>query len=410
MVDEVATSAAPLPLLQTACAALWEGRNEADRVLRASVHAAMGGVAGAVASHAESVLTGMDAASVALCRRILLRMHAPDGTSVVEPRPRLEASVGEGAASVISALVAGRVLVEDVDSGVATLGVCHEAIFSAWPRLRSWIEQSGAATARVRDLEAAALAWERAGRAEGLLWEGDAAEAVLEDARWALLGTSLQAREFAGHSRDRALRSRRRRRTLVTGAWGALVLIAVGSAIVAARLRSAEERTQRVSVAREAELFERDALAAAQQDRTVHAAVLAEASVAAFSEAVSEAVPATALRDRYASAGLGLLAIPGPAGSTAVAIDKAGARLLLGTDGGDWELLDLRTGSRTARGACPLPGASVPAFLGDAALVACSGPRLNPLEHAPANSPSPRDVGEPPRSGVLLCRGCLPGH
>src|SRR5205814_1616686 len=56
MLDGLSGAASPLPLLQFTAAKLWEGRDREQRMLTAASYRAFGGVGGALASHADSVL------------------------------------------------------------------------------------------------------------------------------------------------------------------------------------------------------------------------------------------------------------------------------------------------------------------------------------------------------------------
>src|SRR5262249_22750680 len=68
MLDHLETTPGALPLLQFAAAKLWETRDVARRMLTAQAYSAMGGVAGALASHADRVVSDIGAHKAGLVR------------------------------------------------------------------------------------------------------------------------------------------------------------------------------------------------------------------------------------------------------------------------------------------------------------------------------------------------------
>src|SRR5690606_33477927 len=74
MLAEVRDSSAALPLLQFACRALWDARDVSRRLLLESSYRSQGGVAGALARHADVVLAGMVAEDQRVSRQILTRL------------------------------------------------------------------------------------------------------------------------------------------------------------------------------------------------------------------------------------------------------------------------------------------------------------------------------------------------
>ncbi len=80
------SSAAPagaLPLLQFTASRLWEGRDRERRLLTEASYRAFGGVGGALASHADSVLDGLSPAERRWARVLLLRLVTPERTRAV---------------------------------------------------------------------------------------------------------------------------------------------------------------------------------------------------------------------------------------------------------------------------------------------------------------------------------------
>src|SRR5262249_49754516 len=99
-----------LPLLQFALAQLWDSRDRGRRIIPEAALAALGGVAGAVARHAEGVLQTLLPAQRRLARRPLVQLVTADDTSVRRNETEL-VSGDEAAGATLDALVRGRLLV-----------------------------------------------------------------------------------------------------------------------------------------------------------------------------------------------------------------------------------------------------------------------------------------------------------
>jgi hypothetical protein len=88
MVDALAATPGALPLLQFTAARLWERRDRDRRLLTEASYEQLGGVAGALATHADAVLAGMSAAQQALARAVLERLITPECTRAPGERDR----------------------------------------------------------------------------------------------------------------------------------------------------------------------------------------------------------------------------------------------------------------------------------------------------------------------------------
>ena len=268
MVDSVADHPGALPLLSFTAARLWRERDRQLRQLTRRAHDALGGVAGALAGHADAVVNALGEARTATVRDVFRNLATAEGTRAALTRAELDQVVGSAAAEVVTRLVDARLLITSEDAAGDRVELVHEALLEAWPRLRRW-RQDDAEVARLRDqLRAAARQWDERGRPHGLLWRGDA----LDDyRRWRpRYGGTLTGREdaFAGASLADAARSRRRRRWLYGGALGGLALAAIALLFVATqarRSRATAETSRKLAEDRATQLFVehgRDALLA----------------------------------------------------------------------------------------------------------------------------------------------------
>lgn len=230
MVAEVRGEAAALPLLQFAGQELWERRDRKRQLLTREAYRAVGGVAGALAHHADGVLDGLSAAQVTAARQILVRLVTSSGTRQVVSRAELIEGLDPGAAEVLDRLIEARtVLRRKARFGEATETVCelvHESLILGWDRLRRWVEESREERAFLAEAAQAAALWQKRGRRAEEVWEGDA----LREASRALAHISTVpelVREFITEGQTRSRRIVRRRRLVMVVGFAALALVAV---------------------------------------------------------------------------------------------------------------------------------------------------------------------------------------
>ena len=221
LVDEVADAPGGLPLLSHVLMETWRRRR--GKTMTLAGYGAAGGIEGAVAKTAEDVYRQFTQAQAAAARRMLLRLVAPgDGTpdtrrptgqDELEVSRRRETEQETETGHVLEAFTRARLLTLDGD----TVELAHEALLTAWPRLRGWIEQDRERLRIHRKLTDAARTWEELGRDAGSLYRGTrlaTAEEVfiperqdhLTTLEHAFLSTSLQARDREQRAATRATR------------------------------------------------------------------------------------------------------------------------------------------------------------------------------------------------------------
>jgi serine/threonine protein kinase/formylglycine-generating enzyme required for sulfatase activity len=277
-----------LPLLQFALAELWERRDRERRVIPAAALVALGGVDGALARHADGVLSALLPAERGAARRLLLRLVLAEGTRARRTRAELLGdSDGEErpARAALEALVRGRLVVarEAVgeEAGAGTYELAHEALLVGWGTLRGWL--AGDVEQRVlrQRLERACAEWERLGRARELLWRGPQ---LAEAARLSREALGDAERAFLRESRAVVLRGRVGRVAAVLAL--PLVTAAVYGGLQLQALRARErDIAQSVAVAQRAV-----ALARAEHER---ASALRREAFAAFDTARRQEAEAT---------------------------------------------------------------------------------------------------------------------
>jgi serine/threonine protein kinase len=179
MLNHLETTPGALPLLQFTAARLWETRDVARRMLTYQSYTAMGGVAGALASHADRVVADIGPQKTALVRALLLRLVTAERTRAIVPVAELRElsrEVGE-VQRLIDHMVDARLLVvQTLEGGKgSTVEIVHESLVSGWPSLRRWLDENQDDAALVDQLRIAARQWQAKKFDVGLLWRGDSA-------------------------------------------------------------------------------------------------------------------------------------------------------------------------------------------------------------------------------------------
>ena len=173
MVDELVAATAGadggLPLLQFALAELWTARDTETDTITAAALASLGGVEGALARHADSVLAALLPAQAAAARRVLTKLVTPSGTRARRGEAELVAG-DPAAAAALDALVRGRLLVaHEADDGSA-YELSHEVLLRGWGTLRGWLVEDADQRLLADRIHAAAAEWERLRRGADALW------------------------------------------------------------------------------------------------------------------------------------------------------------------------------------------------------------------------------------------------
>ncbi|MBL1109709.1 AAA family ATPase [Streptomyces sp. 5-8] len=161
-----------LPLLAHALREVWR-RRQGHRLTIAD-YEATGGIRHAVATMAEQVFAGLDPEDQPTARRIFLQLVrvAED----IEPTRRRVTWIdllgndrdNSSAEKVLHAFTQSRVLSLDQE----TVEITQEALLWAWPRLRTWLSDERAGLLVRQQIEDAAVAWRRLGRAPSALYRG----------------------------------------------------------------------------------------------------------------------------------------------------------------------------------------------------------------------------------------------
>ncbi|HEY0986170.1 MAG TPA: AAA family ATPase, partial [Kofleriaceae bacterium] len=185
MLNHLEHSPGALPLLQFAASQLWEMRDGPGRRLTVDSYHRIGGIAGALASHADAVVAECSQREQPLVRALFLRLVTPERTRAIAPVAELyELSPDRTEIHrLVDRFVRSRLLVSQTttsESGGtaagATVELVHESLIYSWPLLRRWLDENHEDAAFLEQLRNAAKQWQTRGHAPGLLWRGEAAE------------------------------------------------------------------------------------------------------------------------------------------------------------------------------------------------------------------------------------------
>lgn len=226
LVDELVASTVSaqgsLPLLQFTLAELWDRRDVTTGTISAASLAQIGGVSGALARHADSVLVALSAGERTVAREVLLRLVTVDDTRARRTEEELHA-LSPLAPHVLEAMVRGRLLVVSESPDGSVYEIAHEALVRGWNTLAHWLVEEAEIRAARHRLETAASEWQRLGRSRELLWSGRQLAEL--DAR-VLEGIAARERAFVDDSRRARTLARWVRRGVVAavvlgiaGAW-----------------------------------------------------------------------------------------------------------------------------------------------------------------------------------------------
>jgi hypothetical protein len=238
---------AALPLLSFTCATLWEQRDVEKKRLLRGVYVRLGGVVGALATHADAVLDGLSPSQQRQARSLLLGLVTTERTRRRRSRRELlvgvEPGEGVGAAVVLDRLIAARLLTSergqrDDDSEIE---LAHEALVRTWARLARFLDEEREQIDFTAELQQVADVWSRRGRRTSEVWTGAALQDALARVERAGVPLPETVRIFLDEGR-REDRRRARQRSAVVFALvtfltvtAAALFVARGRAVAAAR-------------------------------------------------------------------------------------------------------------------------------------------------------------------------------
>ena len=236
ILDDAGAEPGQLPLVESLLTDLWEHREGGYLTLRG--YQAAGGVAGAVAQHAEKVVGDIDTAHQDTLRRLFTTLARPDRDGRFVRRPVALDHLPAVQRRLVPTLADGRLLVVSRSSaGLDIVEIAHQALVEHWPRLRTWL---------VRDREFLAWREQVASQRERWEYENRPDSALLRGATLAAAADWLPIRrddlpltdlDYLQRSANRQHREVRRWR-MVTAVLAVLVLAAATLSVIAVTSRN----------------------------------------------------------------------------------------------------------------------------------------------------------------------------
>ncbi|MGW3956385.1 nSTAND1 domain-containing NTPase [Streptomyces sp. NPDC004752] len=239
---DTGTEPGALPLLGFTLDLLWQ--NQAGGLLTHQAYEELGGIAGALSTHADEVWArNVPAKDEVAARRLFTRLiRIPTGTTAATRRMASRTDLGEDEWRIAQQLAATRLLVTALSAeGTQTVELAHEALITGWRKLADWVTQDRAFLVWRESLRHDRDRWEHAARTPELL----PTTTLLAGSRQWLpeRDRDLNTAEHAYLEAGRAYRRSRTRksRALVSGTAIIVVLALVfGTLFVSARQQSEE--------------------------------------------------------------------------------------------------------------------------------------------------------------------------
>jgi DNA-binding SARP family transcriptional activator/WD40 repeat protein len=362
LVSDTAAQTGGLPLLSAMLLELWQARDGC--VLRYEAYRASGGTQAAVARLAEAAYTRFRIPERRVVRSVMLRLATEqDGTLTRRRAPVAELEQIDGANAVVAALIDDRLLT--LSDGKIELS--HEALLREWPRYRAWLEEDRAGRRVHAHLTAAAGEWDARGRDPGELYRGARLAGALE---WAVNHEdrlNCVEREFLDRARLESERQQRRQRTQnrrlrsLLLAVGALLVVAVGAAMIARGKQRSASTAARVALGRQ---LGAEAVTEPQLDLAM---LMAREAVALDRSPQTEATLLTTLLRSPAVIGT----IDLPTNTTAALAFSPDGRMLVAGDGlGELRFFNPRTHATVAPAIGELADEQPPVYSADGSLLA----------------------------------------
>jgi WD40 repeat protein/serine/threonine protein kinase len=264
-----------LPRLAHALRATWQ--NRWGNVLTLRGYQATGGVDRAVAVTADQLFGGLHPHHQDVLRATLLRLVRvlPDGGLT-----RRTAARGELDERAVASLVDARLVTAD-DDGVR---LAHDALLTAWPRLRAWADAERQDLLLRQRLDESAASWVDSGRDRGDVYRGARLAAALD---WAAQHqVTPPQQEFLRASEREQRRGTRRLRTVIAALAVLLVASLAASVVAYYQTNVADDRLAEAESRRLATLAEQTADTWPRQSQLLAAAAWRRAQTRQAREAL----------------------------------------------------------------------------------------------------------------------------
>jgi energy-coupling factor transporter ATP-binding protein EcfA2 len=184
MIVDVKDSAGSLPLLQFSLTALWQqwhqqwqqGKPGLPNQLTLNSYNELGCLKGTLEEQANQVFQNLSTAQKEIAKWIFIELtqlgEDAEDTRRQVTKYQLVETLGRGEYSedmveeVIGILndKTARLIVTSEENGVPVVDIAHEALIRHWDKLRDWVNKSREEVKQKRDIEKAALEWQKTGK------------------------------------------------------------------------------------------------------------------------------------------------------------------------------------------------------------------------------------------------------
>lgn len=182
LVQDAGQEPGRLPLVAYVMNQLFLQLKDRARLFTRDAYRAIGRVGGAIGTQADRVLQSVDRNVDAAFGRVFAELvHIERSRPPTRNRASLSRFTHDTDALTVIQVLAGpecRVLVTGSEQQGATVEVAHEQLFSAWPKLKEWIERSEGDLRLIDFEEECATRWQETGGHTRDLWRREQAEAV----------------------------------------------------------------------------------------------------------------------------------------------------------------------------------------------------------------------------------------
>jgi len=297
MLDHLAQTSGALPLLQFTADKLWGERDPTKKILTESSYRSLGGITGALASHADQILERVTGEQRALVRALCLRLVTPERTRAIISMDELREHVGKGKAQevqgVINMLVDARLLVVQTGGvgGGATVEIVHESLIRGWPQLAKWLDEGQDDAVFLEQLRNTSRQWGAKNKDVGLLWRGEMVEEAKRFVRRNRADLPPVQQQFLKAVIDLSTRAARvRRALLITASVIVMALLAAAAVALYIINESRDETRLQAEAAKKSEVaaIEFGEEAKAQKVEAEKAKVIAESAKEEAEKALAE--------------------------------------------------------------------------------------------------------------------------
>lgn len=184
LVDDILRDAAQepgnLPLVAYALKQLFERRR--GRTFTREAYTEINGVAGAIGTQADQVMDKLDERARGAFDKVFAELvHLERERPPTRKRAPMSNFTTDKAANQLIEALAGqdcRILVKGGEGAKTTAEVAHEKLFTAWPKLKDWIDNGGETLRLIDYAEEAAKRWQEMGGHLQELWRSERAKAI----------------------------------------------------------------------------------------------------------------------------------------------------------------------------------------------------------------------------------------